>query len=523
MPTATIGIMNKKINSTKTSFSGTSHNVVLKAPTSRENPRLLITGAPTSKANYMSYNGWYYWIDDIVSMTKDLSWVVAHVDPLSTWKSDIMATTGFINYGPPSKVNKNLVDPRLTADVFKYTAKENLDFSFFDNIGFVHLVVTSYDTNKPGVYHIVGSTSAFKEIYNQYIIDMNNDTQTFMQDFEKVLIKILGFKGALEYITSATWVPFKMTDFIGAAYSGGLGPYGMYGTWYEANHWDGTPANAEEKTVQLANPAELTTYPWLYNQGYTKIFAESLGGVIDITTPLQMYGLTTQKYVVRAIHNIYGDVCFVFKEEETGTILGLQQFNCAVDLMQYMTTVPNPAIVGAKLGVQIGTSVISGLAGAGAAMTSASQAIGEAAIAKESSAGLSVAAKMESAGNRMQGMFGGSTKAIADGVNGAVGSVGVAEGPAQFTGPNNLCALKLISDSFTSEQVRIRQFSWLPEIIDKGTYDDFMARYGGPVFSYGSLGSAGPYQMAGATCAADAPPSALSVINSTINNLIIIE
>ena len=64
-----IGKMAKRTNSTKRSFTGNMYNIVLKDSISMKNPKLLITGHPDTKCNYMSYQDAYYWIEDIVSNT----------------------------------------------------------------------------------------------------------------------------------------------------------------------------------------------------------------------------------------------------------------------------------------------------------------------------------------------------------------------------------------------------------------------------------------------------------------------
>lgn len=526
MPTATIGTMNKKINSTKTSFSGTSHNVVLKAPTSRENPKLLITGSPTSKANYMSYAGWYYWVDDIVSVTKDLSWVVGHVDPLATWKNDIKATTGFINYGPPSiATEKKLVDPRFTPDICESIGGLEKSLHDFNKNGFVHLVIANYDPNNPcGTVHLVGSMSDFLELYSQYVSDLDTDANTMGTSFEKLLFKTLGFGNGLDYIMSASFVPFNMSEFQGYPYPGLLGPYSMSGTWYLAANFGGCSADPWESPTQLnTNGPHRTDYPWLQHPHYTKILVQSPGGTLDLSSTLQLRNSTETNITVRQLYNIYGDVTLVFYETSSKIVLGTQSFNVSVDLKNFLNSIPSPSLLGAKVGAQIGLTAVGAMAGVGGVISAAGEKIGSAALNAGSEFGLNVGVGTIKAGENLAAQSEGFVNTYGNGITGAAASISVSDSPQQFGGPNNLLALNFMNDDVSSDHIMFRCEYWTPEIIVKGNYDTFVSEYGAPVFDYGNLSANGPYQMAGAVCSASAPPASLSTINSTINNLIIIE
>lgn len=522
MPTATIGIMDKKINSTKTSFSGTSHKVVLKAPTSRENPKLLITGSPTSKANYMSYAGWYYWVDDIVSVTRDLSWVVGHVDPLATWKDDIKATTGFINFGPASKVNNKIVDPRFTADVYESTGGVEVSLHDFNADGYAYLVVADYTPGSAGVKHIIGDLGSFMQLYNDYITDLDTDITSFAA-FDKFLGKALGLGNGLEYIMDARFVPLNKDTFSDDTYSGGLGPYAMSGSWSRAKGWGGYGLTHEYTQTLNTTIAHREKYPWLQHPNYTKILIQTPGGVLDLSSNLQLNSAASTKIVVRQIYNVMGDICLVFYEQGSHIVLGTQNFNVSTDLKHLLINAPSPSVLGAKLGAQIGLTAVSAMAGAGGVMASAGEKIGSAALDAGSELGLKAGVGMINAGEKLAAQSQGFMKTFGTGISGAAASISVSESIPQFGGPNNLTAMNFINDDISSKHVMFRCEYWSPEIIAKDHYDAFVDEYGGPVFDYGTMSVDGPYQMAGATCSADAPPASLSTINSTINNFIIIE
>ena len=113
-----------------------------------------------------------------------------------------------------------------------------------------------------------------------------------------------------------------------------------------------------------------------------------------------------------------------------------------------------------------------------------------------------------------------------NGINGTVASLNMAQGSREFSGTNTITSLFINGTDATAWKtpIKITVVRFVPEIMgDLGHYTSFCDQYGWPVLNYGDLSVDGPYQMAGATCHADAPPGVLSTINSTINSLIIIE
>lgn len=103
--TVLLGTLDKRINSTKqpdlTSF--TTYNVNLKQGTDLESPAFLLefNSEMFPKYNYMYISdiGHYLWVTDIISVRRNLWEIRAYIDRLATYKSQIMATPAYIEYG----------------------------------------------------------------------------------------------------------------------------------------------------------------------------------------------------------------------------------------------------------------------------------------------------------------------------------------------------------------------------------------------------------------------------------------
>ena len=118
MPTIVIGNTSKRINSTSNSFSGTSLTCRLKDPCSMQMPVFEVQGLTKgSLYNYCSFEGRYYWVDDIVYRTNAIQDVYCHLDPLATYKSAIIGTAGYVQYGDATHWNQYADDVRFSPEV----------------------------------------------------------------------------------------------------------------------------------------------------------------------------------------------------------------------------------------------------------------------------------------------------------------------------------------------------------------------------------------------------------------------
>lgn len=516
---ATIGVMTKRINSTKQTFSGSSHNVVLKDPVSRENPTLLVTGAPMAKSNYMKWNGWYYWIDDIVSETNNMYRVVAHVDPLATWKDDIKAAKGFCNFGPKSKYNKKILDSRLNPDMMVIAGHQDVSFSKFSKTGSVILRVVDYPvggvSGSGGVQTICGSISSFNQLLQTYCTDLDADLSNLQTDFEKLMGKFAGLGNALDNIKSAFWVPIDLSEIAGNAYGGNIGGYNISGTWYWVSAWSGYPIT-EQKTVTISLDSKIQTYPWLIHPKYLHLEMTSPGGKVDLSSASYIM-LNTSSIELQVLYgmNINGDGYLTVMDDDNGVIINHQEWNCAIDLLNYVYKAKSAVLAGISAGAKIGAAGVAGIAAAGAVATSVGSAVAEVGLAIGSEIMMNVGLDMMG-GNKM------NVQSVVSGIQGVAAATDIAVANPLFGASESLNGYYIYSDS-ASTWCRIEKKCYMPRCIMDDTYEDFCDEYGWPVLNYVSPNVDGHYQFAGMNVEADAPQSALSTINSTCNSLIYIE
>lgn len=105
---------NKRKNSTKRPTGGTIRNVVLLDDVSLY--------SPVFECNYWDYNdnyckwaGRYYYVVDVVSKNRDIFAVHCEIDPMATWKDDIMGTNAFVTFST-SSYDIGIPDYRLSSD-----------------------------------------------------------------------------------------------------------------------------------------------------------------------------------------------------------------------------------------------------------------------------------------------------------------------------------------------------------------------------------------------------------------------
>lgn len=140
---------NKRKNSTKRPTGGTERDVVLLDDVSLY--------SPVFECNYWDYNdnyakwaGRYYYVVDVVCKSHDIFDVHCEIDPMATWKDDILGTNAFVTFST-SDYDIGIPDYRLSSDpttITKSTMKE-----VFPNLAeeFVISYVGTYSAPTVGV------------------------------------------------------------------------------------------------------------------------------------------------------------------------------------------------------------------------------------------------------------------------------------------------------------------------------------------------------------------------------------
>lgn len=105
---------NKRKNSTKRPAGGTDRDVVLLDDVSLY--------SPVFECNYWDYNdnyckwaGRYYYVVDVVCKRRDIFDVHCEIDPMATWKDDILGTNAFVTFST-SDYDIGIPDYRLSSD-----------------------------------------------------------------------------------------------------------------------------------------------------------------------------------------------------------------------------------------------------------------------------------------------------------------------------------------------------------------------------------------------------------------------
>lgn len=513
---ATIGIMTKRINSTKQSFSGTSHACVMKDPQSRSTPTFLVTGAPMQKANYMSFNGWYYWIDDVISETNNMYRIRAHVDPLATWKSAIAGTKAFVNFGPVGYWNKEIIDPRLRPDQIEYTNVGTQSFSCFDySTGCVIIRILSLDSGagEGGIQTLCGSMTSFRALLDDYAQGLDTDLSNITVDFEKLVGKMAGLGNALDSIISAVWIPFKLSDISsGVGAFANIGGYNLSGQWYWPNIWAG--ALMEEHDLLIVPGTIVTDYPWLAHPNYMNVQLVTPGGAYDISDPI-FTNYTAPVLKTRLCYTIDGDCTLYVREKNSKLLLATSSWNASIDLKNFVYKSPSVLEAGIQAGLKVGSMAIGLMSVGGAVASSTGTLVAEAGLAKGSERAMNAGLNMASMGEGMNI----DNKTLSAGIEGAFKGIDANIGVKQCGAPSNLSNI-YVNDN--KDTINVIQVLFDPNIIANGTYEDFCDRYGYPNFTYETL-SGGYYECAGASVIADAPQSELATINSFCNSGIYVE
>lgn len=231
MATVSFGVFSKRRNSTKQPATlSDQRTVTLKERTSQDRPIFIVTGN-NFNYNYCMWDGKYYFIDEIESLRNNEIAVHCVMDPLATYKTEILSGTQYVAYsdqlGDPW-----LADTRLPVLKSTTASKSTVSLSsLFAPGGFY--VLTAVGLDGCGVYalDITQLRSLIANISNwsnQGVSDIVNDSmglgydfstvENALESFGKMTIQT-GFLGnayadAPNCIRSCIWVPFYASSFV---------------------------------------------------------------------------------------------------------------------------------------------------------------------------------------------------------------------------------------------------------------------------------------------------------------------
>ncbi|MEE3415471.1 MAG: hypothetical protein VZR53_08890 [Prevotella sp.] len=315
MPTVKIGTTDKRINSTKQTFNGTSLNCKLKEPCSMQSPVFEVQGLTKGMLfNYAQFENRYYWIDDVIYLTNEIQEVHCHLDPLATFKTAIGNTSAFVKYSAKTANWAKVVDdlrmqpemqqPVITADQTIVNAFHN-DIVFSRDNGSVVIRVmqtcgSPSDPLPPGIHTYAMSMSVFREVLTDLQTVFTNIVPTdpiqtledAIDEFTEFLSKLFAALGGggswSENLLSAVYLPIDISSFSAHSigyYSGiyvgsipcnaAVAVYELPSSGVYLNHAD---------TVAIPWNSETTTYPYLKNPRWNCLQAILPGTYMEIDT-----------------------------------------------------------------------------------------------------------------------------------------------------------------------------------------------------------------------------------------------
>lgn len=145
----------KRKNSTKQpTGTATQISVDLKSGTSLISPTFLLSLNTRPTFNYVVYEGWYYFITDIISVRNNLWEIVCEVDALATARTEILATTAYILYDTDG--NTEIPDNRLPMQTSATLSFDTATCPLTPSSGIYILSLTGAN-NSTGVYKVTAS------------------------------------------------------------------------------------------------------------------------------------------------------------------------------------------------------------------------------------------------------------------------------------------------------------------------------------------------------------------------------
>ena len=229
MPTINIGRMNKKVNSTKQSFTVVTANVncKLKEKTSMRTPCFIINKSQIPGGgyyNYLSWSSWYYYIIDIIYVTNEIVEIYCKMDILATYKTYIENGYGYVLYSDSTHRIKYKDDERFGPDHkldwgagHGPTAYTSMGLNAYNGSVIVTVQTTKAFSSYSGIVTYAMSPAVYLRMLKGFSGVVMSDVATWsttdiLDIIRNYATRILtGGAQALDNIMSATFVPIPMS------------------------------------------------------------------------------------------------------------------------------------------------------------------------------------------------------------------------------------------------------------------------------------------------------------------------
>lgn len=380
MATIKIGNTSKRYNSTAQPSLSNSFTCKLKSPTSLHDPIFEVIGLTDGTIyNYASFGSYYYWVDDIIQVTNQISEVHCHLDPLATYKSSITNMYGLVTFGDSTHKTLYKDDPRFGPDK-KLDRSSGVGVASLD-MGFTpglvaadwSIILTAQNSSTSFAYNSVCtyamSCDTFFKVLKGFsgvvYSDISSWSGTDIIDILKNYgIRLLtGGQQALDNIISCVAIPLPLSTFSSRAVATlteiALGPYsytldGGAVVYYISS----SMIKTGNGVLSLSRPVANTTYTWLNSTKYCSIKLTHPCGYTEINDPSLLentsvyawysIGLCSGEYVIR----------ITSESSKDSDTIALVSGCVAVDMFRF---VPNTnTSMDANLHNSIGNALISG-------------------------------------------------------------------------------------------------------------------------------------------------------------------
>jgi hypothetical protein len=222
MANVSFGTFSKRRNSTKQpSVLSDQRSVTLKDLTSVDAPTFILTGN-NFNYNYAKWDNRYYFITDIRSMHNNMTEVDCVIDPLATYKSDILASTQYVTYS--SQLGDTwLADTRIPVLKSTTASKSSTNTGVLSKIGCYILSAVGKDRCYTYMINAEGTLGSILDSIarwdNQDVADLmnninfgQNDVSDAMEGLATLMSRtsLMGnaYEAAPACIRSCIWVPF---------------------------------------------------------------------------------------------------------------------------------------------------------------------------------------------------------------------------------------------------------------------------------------------------------------------------
>ena len=325
MPSITLGVTNKPINSTRQSMDSSSVTLSckLKEPCSMQSPVFKVKGLTKTVAyNFATFGNRYYWVDDIVYLTNEIQEVHCHLDPMATYKAAIGATKAFIKYGDKTNWERKIDDLRMQPEVQPTYLAPLISTvnAFHDDVAWDRnngtVVIRVYATKKKtagyamkeGIHTIAMTMSDFRAcltdletfymdivttLFTDPLASIGELIEEVAEFYAKCFAAIGGSGSWQENLLSAVYIPINISSFAAHSLNGSntlsqfyIGsipcelPSGSQA--YELDS-SGVYLNVK-RTVGIPWSTQATTYPYLKNPRWNVLQAIMPGAYYDIDT-----------------------------------------------------------------------------------------------------------------------------------------------------------------------------------------------------------------------------------------------